>query len=181
MRILLFSSLLTLILLGKNLTSSKEIKLYQPYMGINFNNVLVTADDKTYSFTAYGYDIGLLILDEHKIDISYYNQDPIYSFKINYDYSYNNFGTHRGFTLGGGLNRSMIKKMVTSVDSNGTKTSEMQEFNSNSLTLGVGFEYKLNKSYIIDMHGDINLIGNREKKNVRERVNGKISIRYVFE
>jgi opacity protein-like surface antigen len=150
------------------------------YIGIGYNSFTITNSDITIKDTTtteyYRYNstlyvdesedeeyammsnIGIILTNNSKINLSYSSNKQKDDSKektasvigISYDYSFNNYGTRRGWYIGGGISIVTVEFNETSkpdVELNHEASSE----SSRGLLFKGGYEYKTDDHFLIDI------------------------------
>jgi outer membrane protein W len=151
---------------------SAEVK---PYIGIGYNSFtiinsstsieninnnvhLTSPKDETHKGNTLGLNGGVILTNNTKINLSYFygkeNDSKLMTASVlgvSYDYSFNNYGTRKGFYIGGGLSRVTIKFDKT----NSYKASSKS---STGLLFKGGLEYQADNNLLFDIGYTFNFI-----------------------
>jgi outer membrane protein W len=151
---------------------SAEVK---PYIGIGYNSFAIhnsgsvqqdtsysysysyrSLEDKDYKGSTIGLNGGVILTNNTKINLSFFTgkEDDIKQITasvlgVSYDYSFNNYGTRKGWYIGGGLSSVTIEFDETSGH---TASSE----SSTGLLLKGGLEYQSDNNFLFDIGYSLN-------------------------
>ena len=174
---------------AEDFLQEKEVDYIKPFIGID-NNVF-SVDELNFDNEQYGFTAGWIIQEESKISISKFigrEKNELVRYKVdvvdlNYEYSFNNFGPQRGFTLSTGVERLTLTTdtTVTSTDVNATTSVESNIESSLNVLIGLGYEYKINSQYLLNAKHDIRVARIGASDNMKKIYNTKFSIKYIFE
>jgi hypothetical protein len=172
---------------GKEFEITQDYDMLRPFIGFDLNMGSFNKISIDNKFP--GISFGWLFEDDSRYVLSYYYGDEGYhllnkkvqGLNLQFEHSLNNYGLQRGFYFGFGFNHNNHNDITyTYNDINNTYDPSSVKTSTNSFGVNIGFEYKINKNYLIDIsqHADLFQLGSQ--KNYKQLHYTKASVKYLF-
>jgi len=174
---------------AKDFYNDDSVDYVQTFVSLDYN--IYGIDKEGIDNQAIGLSGGWIVQDVSSVTVSYFidkvdnnstNSYDINRFDIDYSYSFNNLGKHRGVILSSGISRNSIDEInLLKDDTTDVVTKKVTSTKSIICTIGIGYEYQVNSSYIFEVRKDFNIINIGGNDNSKDIYNAKFSIKYIFE